>query len=170
MPLANRSAEALNVPQIPPGAAYALQQFVNAIALSSVYALLATAYSLIYGLVGRINLAFGQIAVVGAFGAIGGVAAAVALGLDNPLAGFALALVIAAALSSLWSWVVGAVVVAPLHARHRLGQPVLVATAAVAITIEEFAAAVPRGARALDAAGVQRSDRARAAPARSSSP
>jgi branched-chain amino acid transport system permease protein len=114
-----------------------LQQLVNAIALSSVYALLATAYSLIYGLVGRINLAFGQIAVVGAFGAIGGVGAAVALGLDNPLASFALALVIAVALSSLWSWFVGAVVVAPLHARYRLGQPVLVATAAVAITIEE---------------------------------
>ena len=131
---AEASAE---VPQVPPGVAYAMQQGVNAIALSSVYALLATAYSLIYGLVGRINLAFGQIAVVGAFGAIGGVAAAVALGLDNPLGSFALALVIAAALSSLWSWFVGAVVVAPLHVRHRLGQPVLVATAAVAVTIEE---------------------------------
>jgi branched-subunit amino acid ABC-type transport system permease component len=130
-------ADPLKLPQIPASAAYALQQLVNAIALSSVYALLATAYSLIYGLVGRINLAFGQIAVVGAFGAIGGVGAAVALGLDNPLASFALALVIAAALSSLWSWFVGAIVVAPLHARYRLGQPVLVATAAVAITIEE---------------------------------
>ena len=68
------------VPQIPAAAAYALQQLVNALALAAVYALLATAYSLIYGLVGRINLAFGEIAVLGAYGAIGGVAAAVALG------------------------------------------------------------------------------------------
>ena len=44
------------VPQIPAAAAYALQQLVNALALAAVYALLATAYSLIYGLVGRINL------------------------------------------------------------------------------------------------------------------
>ena len=68
------------VPQLPAAAAYALQQLVNALALAAVYALLATAYSLIYGLVGRINLAFGEIAVLGAYGAIGGVAAAVALG------------------------------------------------------------------------------------------
>ena len=64
-------------------AAYALQQLINALALAAVYALLATAYSLIYGLVGRINLAFGEIAVLGAYGAIGGVAAAVALGVGD---------------------------------------------------------------------------------------
>ena len=81
-----------------------MQQLVNAIALAAIYALLATAYSLIYGLVGRINLAFGEIAVLGAYGAIGGVAAAVALGVGDPIAGFALALVIAAAISAGWSW------------------------------------------------------------------
>ena len=51
-----------------------MQQLINAAALAAIYALLATAYSLIYGLVGRINLAFGEIAVLGAYGAIGGVA------------------------------------------------------------------------------------------------
>ena len=59
-----------NLPQLPSAAAYALQQLVNALALAAVYALLATAYSLIYGLVGRINLAFGEIAVLGAYGAM----------------------------------------------------------------------------------------------------
>ena len=49
-------------------------------------------------------------------------------------AGLALALAIAAALAGGWSLVVGRVVVAPLHARHRLGQPILIATAAVALT------------------------------------
>jgi len=127
-----------HLPQIPPAAAYAAQQLVNALALAAVYALLATAYSLIYGLLGRINLAFGQIAVIGAFGAIGGVAAAVSFGFDDPVAGLALALVLAAILTALWSWFIGATVLAPLHARHRLGQPILVATAGVAITIEEL--------------------------------
>ena len=61
------------LPQLPAAAAYALQQLINALALAAIYALLATAYSLIYGLVGRINLAFGEIAVLGAYGAIGGV-------------------------------------------------------------------------------------------------
>jgi branched-subunit amino acid ABC-type transport system permease component len=119
-------------------AAYALQQFINAVALAAIYALLATAYSLIYGLAGRINLAFGEIAVLGAYGAIGGVAAAVALGIGDAVAGLALALLIAAGVSGGWSLVVGRLVVAPLHARHRLGQPILIATAAVALTISEF--------------------------------
>jgi branched-subunit amino acid ABC-type transport system permease component len=128
------------------GTAYALQQLVNAIALAAVYALLATAYSLIYGLVGRINLAFGEIAVLGAYGAIGGVAAAVALGIGDPILGLALAFVLAAAISAGWSVVVGRVVIEPLHARHRLGQPILIATAAVALSVQEFLR-ISQGAR-----------------------
>lgn len=125
-------------PELSTAAAYALQQLINALALAAVYALLATAYSLIYGLTGRINLAFGEIAVLGAYGAIGGVAATVALGIADPIAGLALALAIAAALAGGWSWLIGRAVVAPLHARHRLGQPILIATAAVALTLSEF--------------------------------
>jgi branched-chain amino acid transport system permease protein len=126
------------VPNVPHAVAYAAQQIVNALALCAIYALLATAYALIYGLIGRLNLAFGEIAVVGAYGAIGGVSAAVALGFEDPIGALALAFVIAAGLAALWSWFVGKVVVAPLHARFRAGQPILVATIAVAIAIQEF--------------------------------
>ena len=45
-----------------------------------------------------------------------------------------------------WSLLVGRVVVAPLHARHRLGQPILIATAAVALTVQEFLR-ISQGAR-----------------------
>jgi branched-chain amino acid transport system permease protein len=134
------------LPQLPAAAAYAMQQLVNALALAAVYALLATAYSLIYGLVGRINLAFGEIAVLGAYGAIGGVAAAVALGVGDAIAGLALAFVLAAAISAGWSVLIGRVVVEPLHARHRLGQPILIATAAVALSVQEFLR-ITQGAR-----------------------
>jgi len=126
------------LPKLSVSVAYALQQLVNATTLAAVYALLATAYSLIYGLVGRINLAFGEIAVLGAYGAIGGVAAAIALGIGDVITGLALAFVLAAAISAGWSVLIGHVVIAPLHARHRLGQPILIATAAVALTIQEF--------------------------------
>ena len=43
--------------------AYALQMALDGLPLASIYALLAAAYSLIYGLIGRINFAFGEIAV-----------------------------------------------------------------------------------------------------------
>src|SRR5262249_61830192 len=71
--------------ELPAGLAYAAQQIVNAVPLAAVYALLATAYSLIYGLIGRINLAFGEIAVIGAYGAVIGIAAAVGLGPSGPI-------------------------------------------------------------------------------------
>jgi branched-chain amino acid transport system permease protein len=135
---AGERASAPAVPELPPSIAYVAQQLVNAIALCAVYALLATAYSLIYGITGRINLAFGEIAMLGAYGAIGAIAVLVALGLDDPLAGIAVAFALAAAFSALWSAVVGRYVIAPLHARHRLGQPILVATAGLAIAIQEL--------------------------------
>lgn len=116
--------------------AYAAQQAINAIALCSIYSLLATAYSLIYGLVGRINLAFGEIAVIGAYGAIAGVTVAATVGIADPLAGIAIALVCATLLSASWSWLVGRLVVAPLQ--QRSGQPILVATIAVALAITEM--------------------------------
>jgi branched-chain amino acid transport system permease protein len=133
-----RVGEEPAVPVLPPSIAYLAQQFVNAIALSAIYALLATAYSLIYGITGRINLAFGEIAMLGAYGAVGAIAVLVALGRDDPLAGVAVALAVAAAFSGLWSAVIGRYVIAPLHARHRLGQPILVATAGLAITLQEL--------------------------------
>ena len=131
-------SETPSVPEVSLPAAYALQQFLNAVALAASYALLATAYSLIYGLIGRINLAFGDITVVGAFAALSAVALAAGLGLADPISGVAIALTLGAGLAALWSWSTGVGIVAGLHARHRLGQPILVATAALSITIQEF--------------------------------
>jgi branched-chain amino acid transport system permease protein len=132
-----RTVAMQGLPQWPFSVAYAAQQIVSGVPLAAIYALLATAYALIYGLVGRLNLAFGQIAVMGAFGAIGGVGAAVAFGFENPAAGLMVALVVAAGLAAGWSWFVGVTVIAPLHARSPLSQPILVATVAVAVTMEE---------------------------------
>lgn len=131
------AVSAEHAPQVSMRVAYAAQQAVSALALASIYGLLACAYSLVYGLVGRINLAFGEIAVVGAYGAVGGVAAALA-GLSSAGAAMLIALAIATAGAALWSLVVGRVVIAPLHARFRAGQPILVATVAVAISIQEL--------------------------------
>lgn len=48
-------------------AAYALQQGLNALTLGAVYALLAMAYTLVHAVLGRINLAFGDLATFGGF-------------------------------------------------------------------------------------------------------
>ena len=134
---AERGAEPA-VPSLPARLAFAAQQLINATALCAVYALLATAYSLIYGITGRINLAFGEIAMLGAYGAIAAIALLLALRVEDPRVGIATALAFAALFAGLWSAVIGRQVIAPLHARHRLGQPILVATFALALTLQEF--------------------------------
>jgi branched-chain amino acid transport system permease protein len=119
-----------------PSTAYFLQQFVNAVPVSAVYALLAVAYSLVYGLVGRIMLGFGDIAIFGSYGALLGVGAAAGLGFGDVsvalLVGLAICLGLAAGLGS----VIGRAVVAPLSGRP--GQALIVAGLGLVIAIEEF--------------------------------
>src|SRR3546814_14712985 len=45
---------------------YLVQQLLNALTLGCVYALLANGYALVHRIVGRFNLAFGDMAMVGA--------------------------------------------------------------------------------------------------------
>ncbi len=45
---------------------YFAQQLINALALASVYALLALSFTLVYGIIGKINFAFGELFMVGA--------------------------------------------------------------------------------------------------------
>jgi branched-subunit amino acid ABC-type transport system permease component len=120
-------------PRIPVATGYALQQAINAIPGSAVYALMAAAYALIYGLVGRINLAFG------AFCAIGGTAAVTAvLALaDAPIA-VALGLVAVAALvpAACYGIASSRLVFRPLRAAT--GQQVLVATIGLALVLAEY--------------------------------
>ncbi|MCC2663544.1 MAG: Cell division protein FtsH, partial [Geminicoccaceae bacterium] len=61
-------------------ALYALQLGANALTLGCLYGLLAIGYTLVYAIVGRINLAFGEIAMVGAYSTFIGVTALALLG------------------------------------------------------------------------------------------
>jgi branched-chain amino acid transport system permease protein len=101
---------------------------------TAIYALLATAYSLLYGLVGRINFAFGELA------AVGGYAAFLALALVGPERGlapalaFALMLTLAAAV--IHGIAAGRFVFAPLM--RRTGQQMLIGTLALALVLQEY--------------------------------
>lgn len=117
-------------------AAFFVQQLVNAAAPSALYALLALAYSLIYGLINRINLAFGEFAMLGAFGAVTAVAASLAFGVPSAAVALPAAALAAIAVGATWGAVVGRTVFAPLLSRA--SQPLLVATVGLALAIQEF--------------------------------
>ncbi|MGH8755632.1 MAG: ABC transporter permease subunit, partial [Burkholderiales bacterium] len=58
-----------------------LQQIINGVVLGSVYALVALGYTMVYGILGLINFAHGEVVMIGAM---------VALAVINALAGSAL--------------------------------------------------------------------------------
>jgi branched-chain amino acid transport system permease protein len=69
---AELEAARADAPQPPPwtlrkAALYLLQQTVNALTLGCIYALIALGYTLVYGIIGVINFAYGEIHMIGAF-------------------------------------------------------------------------------------------------------
>jgi branched-chain amino acid transport system permease protein len=118
---------------LPPALAYALQQLLDGLPLACVYALVAAAYSLIYGLVGRINLAFGAFVAVGGYTLTIGAAL---LGSQRPLALAALGVLIAASVAAAWGNAASRLVFEPL--RSATGQQNLVASVGLALALSEF--------------------------------
>ena len=49
---------------------YFIQQLVNGVTLGSIYGLIAIGYTMVYGIIGMINFAHGDIFMIGAFIAI----------------------------------------------------------------------------------------------------
>ncbi len=100
---------------------YFLQQLINGLTLGSVYGLIAIGYTMVYGIIGMINFAHGDVFMLSVFIALilfllitslfGGLAIAVAL---------VLVLIIAMALTALWSWAIERVAYRPLRGSFRL--------------------------------------------------
>ena len=63
-----------------------LQQIVNGLVLGSIYALVALGYTMVYGILGLINFAHGDICMIGALTALTVAQALLAMGLPAPLA------------------------------------------------------------------------------------
>lgn len=120
-------------PQIPRRLAIFLQHALSALPSVAIYALLAASYSLVYGLVGRINLAFGELAAASGYAAFLGFAIAG----RGAAAGAALLLALVLALSAALAYGVatGRFVFAPLM--QQTGQRLLIGTIALAIALQE---------------------------------
>ena len=46
---------------------YFLQQLINGLTLGSIYGLIAIGYTMVYGIIGMINFAHGEVFMIGAF-------------------------------------------------------------------------------------------------------
>jgi branched-chain amino acid transport system permease protein len=100
--------------------AYFLQQLINGLTLGSIYGLIAIGYTMVYGIIGMINFAHGEIYMIGAFISI---IAFLVLGLIGvsyvPLA-LALVLLTTMLFTAVYGWTVERVAYRPLRGSFRL--------------------------------------------------
>ena len=100
--------------------AYFLQQLINGLTLGSIYGLIAIGYTMVYGIIGMINFAHGEIYMIGAFISI---IALLVLGLIGvsyvPLA-LALVLLTTMLFTAIYGWTVERVAYRPLRGSFRL--------------------------------------------------
>jgi branched-subunit amino acid ABC-type transport system permease component len=123
-----------SAPLLPDGAALALQQLLSALPSASIYGLLAAAYALIHGLVGRVVFGFGDLAALGGYATLTGLTLGAATGSGAALAtGLLLALGVSAAYG------VAAGRFAVLPALRAKGQAVVIATVGLMLALSEYA-------------------------------
>jgi branched-chain amino acid transport system permease protein len=115
-----------------------LQQILNGLVLGSVYALVALGYTMVYGILGLINFAHGDVVMVGALTALSvmtGIAAA-GLGLPGPLV-VLLALVVAMGVCMLLGFSIERIAYRPLRKAPRLAP--LITAIGVSILLQNLA-------------------------------
>ncbi len=99
---------------------YFLQQLVNGVTLGAIYGLIALGYTMVYGIIGMINFAHGEVYMVGAFIAV---TAFTLLGLIGvtfvPLA-LVVVLLVAVVFTSAYGWTIERVAYRPLRGAPRL--------------------------------------------------
>ena len=100
--------------------AYFLDQLINGLTLGSIYGLIAIGYTMVYGIIGMINFAHGEIFMIGAFVSF---IAFLILGIAGitwlPLA-LLIVLIMAMLLTSIYGWTLERVAYRPLRGSPRL--------------------------------------------------
>ena len=123
---------------------YFLQQLINGLTLGSIYGLIAIGYTMVYGIIGMINFAHGDIFMVGAFVALIAFLTLVAIGVTAIPVALFLVLLIAMGLTALYGLVVERLAYRPLRHSFRLAP--LISAIGMSIILQNFVQ-VAQGAR-----------------------
>ena len=126
---------------------YFLQQLINGLTLGSVFGLIAIGYTMVYGIIGMINFAHGDIFMVGAFLALIGlilVGVTAATPFIVLIAALIVVLLAAMLLTSVWGWTVERLAYRPLRGSFRLAP--LITAIGMSIVLSNFVQ-IEQGAR-----------------------
>ena len=100
--------------------ALALQQLINGLTLGAVYGLIAIGYTMVYGIIGMINFAHGDIYRVSAFIAVTGFTLLAAFGVSSVPFALVVVLIVAVLFTSVYGWAVERLAYRPLRGSTRL--------------------------------------------------
>src|SRR6201995_775459 len=99
---------------------YFAQQLINGLVLGSIYGLIAIGYTMVYGIVGMINFAHGDIFMIGGFIALISFLVLVSFGLTSVPLVLLIVLLVAMAITALYGWTVERIAYRPLRHSFRL--------------------------------------------------
>jgi branched-chain amino acid transport system permease protein len=99
---------------------YFLQQLINGLTLGAMYGLIAIGYSMVYGIIGMINFAHGEIYMIGAFLSIISFTLLGILGITWVPLALVIVLLLAMAFTSMYGWTVERLAYRPLRGSFRL--------------------------------------------------
>jgi branched-chain amino acid transport system permease protein len=116
---------------------YFVQQLVNGLTLGSIYGMIAIGYTMVYGIIGMINFAHGDIFMLGSFAAL-----IVFLLLTSLFAGIPVVLallvmmLVAMIMAGLWNWTIERIAYRPLRGSFRLAP--LITAIGMSIALSNF--------------------------------
>ena len=99
---------------------YFCQQLINGFTLGSIYALIAIGYTMVYGILGMINFAHGEIYMIGAYLGIIILGLATILGINSTPVALLLAITMAVLITAAYGWTMERIAYRPLRKAPRL--------------------------------------------------
>ncbi|TJV28671.1 MAG: branched-chain amino acid ABC transporter permease, partial [Mesorhizobium sp.] len=116
---------------------YFVQQLINGLTLGSIYGLIAIGYTMVYGIIGMINFAHGDIFMVGAFAALIVFLILGAMFYSVPVViALLVMMIVAMLLTSLYNWTIEKVAYRPLRGSFRLAP--LITAIGMSIALSNF--------------------------------
>jgi branched-chain amino acid transport system permease protein len=115
---------------------YFLQQLINGITLGSIYGLIAIGYTMVYGIIGMINFAHGDIFMVGAFMALILFLLLISIGITAIPVVLLLVLLLGMFFTAIWGWTLERIAYRPLRTSFRLAP--LITAIGMSIVLQNF--------------------------------
>src|SRR6188472_3073642 len=116
--------------------AYFSQQLINAVTLGAIYGLIAIGYTMVYGIIGMINFAHGEVFMIGAFISLIGFMICSTAGIGSAPVAILLVLLMAMAFTAIYGWAIERTAYRPLRGSFKLAP--LISAIGVSILLQNY--------------------------------